>query len=131
MMHADVDLRIEVIDGADAGYKFEDHKVIPMFEPPLDGYIHPYKFEYNFTTPGLHQKMMNYDAKIKDVVGFPSAVLMERKSDAVFLLKRILESSEAVQNVNGAASTLLNGIECNSEFIQNIEAAVKLLEGLS
>lgn len=130
-MHADVNIRIEIIDGEDAGYKFEDHKVIPMFEPPLDGYIHPYRIEYNFTTPGLHQKMMNYDATVKDVVGFPAAVLMERKSDAVFLLKRILESSEAVQNVNGAASTLLNGIECNSEFIQNIEAAVKLLEGLS
>lgn len=130
-MHANVDLRIEIIDGEDAGYKFEDRKVIPMFEPPLDGYIHPYRFEYNFTTPGLHRRMMNYDAKIKDVVGFPAAALMERKSDVVFLLKQIQKVAEAVQNVNGAASTLLNGIECDSEFIQNIDTAIKLLEGLS
>lgn len=130
-MHANVDLRIEIIDGEDAGYKFEDRKVIPMFEPPLDGYIHPYKLEYNFTTPGLHQRMMNYDAKIKDAVGFPTAVLMERKSDAVFLLKQIQKAAETVQNVNGDASTLLNNIECNSEFMQNIDTAIKLLEGLS
>lgn len=131
MMHANVDLRIEIMDGEDAGYKFEDRKVIPIFEPPLDGYIHPYKFEYNFVTPGMHQKMMNYDAKVKDVVGFPAAVLMERKSDAIFLLKQIQKAAEAVQNVNGDASTLLNNIECNSEFMQNIDTAIKLLEGLS
>lgn len=130
-MHANVDLRIEIMDGEDAGYKFEDRKVVPMFEPPLDGYIHPYRIEYNFTTPGLHQRMMNYDATVKDVVGFPAAVLMERKSDVVFLLKQIQKASEAVQNVNGDASTLLNDIECNSEFMQNIDTAIKLLEGLS
>ena len=130
-MHANVDLRIEIMDGEDAGYRFADRKVIPIFEPPLDGYIHPYKLEYNFITPGMHQKMMNYDATVKDIVGFPAAVLMERKSDVVFLLKQIQKAAEAVQNVNGAASTLLNGIECNSEFIQNIKTAVKLLEGLS
>ena len=131
MMHANIDIRIEIIDGEDAGYRFADRKVVPMFEPPLDGYIHPYKFEYNFTTPGLHQKMMNYDAKIKDVVGFPAVVLMERKPDTVFLLKQIRAAAEAVQNVDGDASTLLNNIECNSEFMQNIDTAIKLLEGLS
>lgn len=130
-MHADVNIRIEIMDGEDAGYKFEDRKVIPMFEPPLDGYIYPYRLEYNFTTPGLHQRMMNYDVPIKDVVGFPAAVLMERKSDVIFLLKQIQKSAEAVQNVNGNASTLLNNIECNSEFMQNIDTAIKLLEGLS
>ncbi len=119
------------MDGEDAGYKFEDRKVIPMFEPPLDGYIHPYRIEYNFTTPGLHQRMMNYDVPIKDVVGFPASVLMERKSDVIFLLKQIQKSAESVQNVNGDASTLLNNIECNSEFMQNIDATIKLLEGLS
>lgn len=131
MMRADVNIRIEIIDGEDEGYRFEDRKIIPLFEPPLDGYIHPYKLEYNFTTPGLHRRMMEYDAKIKDIVGFPSAVLMERKSDAVFLLKQIQKAAEAVQNINGDASTLLNNIECNSEFMQNIDAAIKLLEGLS
>lgn len=130
-MHANVDIRIEIMDGEDAGYKFEDRKVVPMFEPPLDGYIHPYRIEYNFTTPGLHQRMMNYDVPIKDVIGFPAAVLMERKSDAIFLLKQIQKAAEAVQNVNGDASTLLNNVECNSEFMQNIDTALKLLEGLS
>ena len=129
--NAKVDVNVEILDGVDAGYEFEDHKVIPMFEPSLDGYIHPYRIEYNFTTPGLHQRMMNYDATIKDVVGFPAAVLMERKSDVISLLKQIQRAAEAVQNVNGAASTLLNNIECSSEFMQNIDAAIKLLEGLS
>ena len=130
-MNAKVNVKVEVIDGEDAGYSFTDNRIVPLFDPPMDGYVHPYTLEYKFMTPGLHHQMMEYGLKNgDDVIGFPTLALMDHKSDAIFLLKQIKEASEAVQNVNGAASTLLNGIDCNSEFLQNINTAIKLLEQL-
>lgn len=130
-MNAKVNVKVEVIDGEDVGYSFSDNRVVPLFDPPMDGYVHPYTLEYKFMTPGLHRQMMEYGLKNgDDIIGFPTLALTERKPDALFLLKQIKDASEAVQNVNGTASTLLNGIECNSEFLKNIETAIKLLEQL-
>ena len=127
-MNAKVDINVEILNGEDAGYSFSDRRVVPLFDPPMDGYVHPYTLEYKFMTPGLHMKLQQYMLKSKEDVGFPILALLDKKSDVEFMLKQMKESAEAVQNVNGAASTLLNGIECNEEFLDRIDAMLELLK---
>lgn len=134
-MNAEVNVKVKVLDGPDAGYSFEEKNVIPLYSPLHDGRVHPYTLEYKFMTPSLFHDMAQYACapNKKDTLGVVGADIPP-VSEVIDMLKIMRESGEQVQlpgeNAN-RVGVLVKDMLYEDSFEWVLNCAIKILEQVS